>query len=280
MAFFGTSSMLIRAGDTSVMIDGFFSRPSLEEVLAGPIAPDPAVIDACLHRAGVTSLDAVICVHSHYDHAFDSPVVAAKFQVPLIGSRSTANIGRGYGLPENLLRTVHDGESMTFGDLEITFVESVHCPGDLVPGEIEQPVVPPAPYGAWRTGTCYTLLVRHVSGTILVQASANFIPGKLAAHSADAVYLGIGMLGKQDEQFRTAYWHEVVRATGARTVFPIHWDDFMTPLLDGPLQAQPLLMDDVVPAMDFVFEQGRRDGRTVLLPTLWERVAPLERTGS
>ncbi|MFD8691387.1 MBL fold metallo-hydrolase [Streptomyces sp. NPDC059651] len=272
--FFGTTSMLLRAGRTAVMIDGFFSRPSMQEVVAGPIAPDRETVDACLRHAGIDRLDAVVCVHSHYDHAFDSPVVAEKFLAPLLGSASTANVGRGYGLPEQLLRTVHDGETVSFADFDLTFVTSIHCPGDVSPGEIEEPVVPPAPYAAWRSGDCYSLLVRHADGTALIQASANFIPGKLGGHSADVVYLGIGMLGKQDPDFRREYWEQMVRNTGARTVFPVHWDDFMTPLLDGPLLPQPYVMEDVVPAMDFVFERGRLDGLTVLLPTLWTPLTP------
>ncbi|MGW0040845.1 FAD-dependent monooxygenase [Rhodococcus sp. NPDC003348] len=275
VAFLGTSSLLIRAGETSVMIDGFLSRPSLQQVLGGPIAPDPAVVDACLERAGVDALDAVVVVHSHYDHAFDAPVIAGKFGAPLIGSASTANIGRGYGLSEELLRVVGDGETVSFGSFDISFVETVHCPGDVSPGTIDEPLVPPATADAWHSAECYTLLVRHVSGTVLVQASANFVPGKLEGISADVVYLGIGMLGKQDAAFRDEYWDQLVRATDARSVIPVHWDDFMTPLLDGPLQPQPYLMEDVIPSMDFVFEQGRRDGVTVLLPTLWTPLAPL-----
>ena len=272
--FFGTSTLLFRSGETAVMIDGFLSRPSLEHVLSGPIEPDVDVIDDVLSRAGIDALDAVICVHSHYDHAFDSPIIAQKFGAPLIGSSSTANIGRGYGLSEDLLRTVVDGESINFGDIELTFVASIHCPGDVSPGSIDQPLILPATIDAWHSGECYTLVVRHPSGIVLVQASANFVPGKLDGISADTVYLGIGMLGKQDEEFREEYWNQVVRLTGVTTVFPIHWDDFMTPLAGGPLQAQPSVMDDAIAAMEYAFGKGRSDGLTVLLPALWNPVDP------
>lgn len=275
VAFFGTSSMLVRAGGTALMVDGFFSRPSLERMLAGPIAPEGQVVDACLRRAGVEALDGVVCVHSHYDHALDAPLVAAAHRAPLIGSASTAQLGRGHGLPEGLLRTVADGETLVFGDFDLTLVESVHSPGDLAPGPIGRPLVPPAMFTEWRTGACYSLLIRHADGTLLVHASANFVPGKLAAHRADAVYLGVGALGGQSAEFREAYWNEVVRAPGARTVLPVHWDDFTTPLLEGPLLAMPTSLDEVAPALDFVFGQGERDGVTVALPQAWTPVAPL-----
>ena len=276
VAFYGTSSMLIKAGQASLLIDGFFSRPTAQKLLGGPIAPEPEVIDACLAKAGIESLDGVVVVHSHYDHGFDSPLIAQKFGVPLIGSASTANIGRGYGVSEDLLRTVDDGQTISFGEFDVTFIESLHCPGDVSPGTIDEPLVPPATFEKWHSAECYTLIIRHATGTVLVQASANFVPGKLDGVTADVVYLGVGMLGKQDEQFRNQYWKHLVQATDARSVIPVHWDDFMTPLLDGPLLPQPYLMEDVVPSMDFVIEQGRRHGVTVLLPTLWTPIAPLE----
>ncbi|MDG3010145.1 MBL fold metallo-hydrolase [Rhodococcus sp. D2-41] len=276
VSFYGTSSMLIKAGKSSLLVDGFFSRPAANKLLDGPIAPEPTVIDACLDRAGIDRLDGVVVVHSHYDHAFDSPLIARKFGVPLIGSASTANIGRGYGVSEDLLRTVADGEALSFGDFEVTFIETLHCPGDVSPGTIDEPLVPPATFEKWHSAECYTLLVRHDTGCVLIQASANFVPGKLDGITADVVYLGIGMLGKQDQTFRELYWQHLVRNTKARSVIPVHWDDFMTPLLDGPLLPQPYLMEDVVPSIDFALEQGKRDGVTVLLPTLWTPLAPLE----
>ncbi|WP_208106882.1 MBL fold metallo-hydrolase, partial [Streptomyces sp. GC420] len=236
VVYFGTSSVLIRDGRTSLLVDGFFSRPALRRVLFGRIGPDRELIEACLARAGVASLDAVLCAHSHYDHALDAPVIARKFDVPLVGSQSTANVGRGYGLPARLLHIAGDGETLTFGDFEVTFVTGLHSPGDRAPGTIDTAVVPPARARAWKTGAAYSLFFRHPLGTLLVHASANWAPGRLDGYHADAVYLGIGQLGVREEEFRRRYWQEVVRATGARTVYPVHWDDMVTPLLTHPLR--------------------------------------------
>src|SRR3712207_9556740 len=49
-----------------VLTDGVFSRPSLPRVLLRRIAPDPTRIQAALGRAGVTAVDAVVPVHTHY----------------------------------------------------------------------------------------------------------------------------------------------------------------------------------------------------------------------
>ena len=42
VTFLGVATLLITDGQTSLMTDGFFSRPPLAKVLLGRIGPDPA----------------------------------------------------------------------------------------------------------------------------------------------------------------------------------------------------------------------------------------------
>jgi L-ascorbate metabolism protein UlaG (beta-lactamase superfamily) len=273
VTFLGTSSVLVRDARTALLVDGFFTRPSLWKVATSKIGPDRPTIDACLSRAGIDTLDAVLCAHSHYDHALDSPVIARILDAPLIGSASTMNLGRGQGLPERLLLRARDNQTLVFGDFEVTLVEGTHSPGDIAPGGIDIPLTPPARYRAWRSGECYSIVLRHPAGTLLVHASANYVPGRLAGHRADTVYLGIGTLGRQTDRFRQEYWHEVVRTTGASAVVPIHWDDFTRPL-DRPLRAMPYLMDDIRPALEFLIGQCERDGIAFAMPTSWRQIDP------
>ena len=80
------------------MTDGFFSRPGLGRVGVGKVAPSPARVDGCLARVGVTRLAAVVPVHTHFDHALDSALVADRTGAQLVGGESAANVGRGHGL--------------------------------------------------------------------------------------------------------------------------------------------------------------------------------------
>ncbi len=65
--FTGNSNILISDGKTSILTDGFFTRPSVAKVLWGEVAPDESIIKYCLDRAGIQKLDAVIPVHSHFE---------------------------------------------------------------------------------------------------------------------------------------------------------------------------------------------------------------------
>lgn len=272
--FLGTSSVLFSDGHTWLLSDGFVTRPGLLRTVAGKITPNRARVQAVIDRLRIGPLAAVFCVHSHYDHALDAPVWARETGADLIGSESTANLGRGLAVPEAALRVVADGQTLRYGQFELTFIHSVHSPGDRYPGVIGQPLTPPAKASAWRSDTCYSVLIAHPRGRVLLHASANWRPGALHGHRADVVYLGIGELGKQSDQFVTAYWNDVVRATGARRVILIHWDDFFTPL-DRPLRPMPYVLDDMHATMSRVLPLAHGDGVDVLLPVAWQPTQPV-----
>ena len=274
VTFLGVATLLVDDGETQVLTDGFFSRPGLLTVGLRPIAPDQTRIDACLTRAGATRVRAVMPVHSHFDHALDSAVVAERTGALLVGGESTANIGRGAGLPAEQIAVVASGESMEAGAFTLTFGASHHCPPDRFPGTITEPVVPPAKAAAYKCGEAWSILVAHPDRpTVLVQGSAGYVEGALAGRQAGVAYLGVGQLGKQDPAYMEAYWEHTVRAVGARRVVLIHWDDFFRPL-DQPLRALPYLGDDLDATMRVLVPLAERDGVSLHFPTVWRREDP------
>lgn len=274
VTFLGVSTLLLDDGETSVMTDGYFSRPSLAKVGLGKVAPDHARIDAALARTGTTRLQGVLPVHTHVDHALDSAVIADRTGALLVGGESVANVGRGGGLPDERLRVVTSGESLRLGGFDLTWIESDHCPPDRFPGPITQPVVPPAKARTYRCGEAWSLLVSHTSGrTALIQGSAGFMAGALSGHRADVAYLGVGQLGLQDEDYIRTYWAETVQTVGAKIVVLIHWDDFFRSL-DEPLRALPYAGDDLDVTMR-IFEELAADQAVELhFPTVWQREDP------
>ncbi|QIX25224.1 MBL fold metallo-hydrolase [Nocardioides sp. JQ2195] len=274
VTFLGVATLLVTDGTTSLMTDGFFSRPNLARVGLRPLTPDDARIDAALNRVGVDRLAAVLPVHSHFDHAMDSAVVAERTGAQLVGGSSTANIGRGHGLPESRLDEVASGESRTYGDFTVTAFKSRHCPPDRFPGTIDAPLRTPARAKAYKCGEAWSVFVSHASGpTILVQGSAGFLPGALVGRSADVVYLGIGQLGVQSDDHIRTFWQETVQAVGAHRVVLIHWDDFFRPL-DQPLRALPFAGDDLDVTMQMLGALADRDGIQLSFPTVWRREDP------
>ncbi|ORW36442.1 MBL fold metallo-hydrolase [Mycobacterium paraense] len=271
----GVATLLLDDGSSALLTDGYFSRPSLARVAAGKVAPSPARVDGCLARAGVQRLEAVIPVHTHIDHALDSALVADRTGARLVGGESAANVGRGYGLPEDRLTVATSGEPIRLGPFDVTLVASHHCPPDRFPGVIDTPLRPPVRASAYRCGEAWSTLVHHMpSGRrLLIQGSAGFVRGALDGRRADAVYLSVGQLGLRPRSYLQDYWAETVRAVGARRVILIHWDDFFSPL-SKPLRALPYAGDDLDVSIRVLDELAAHDDVALHMPTVWRREDP------
>lgn len=271
--FMGVSTLLLRDRTTSVLIDGFFTRPGIVRTALMHVSPDRDRINDALSRVGADRLDAVIPVHSHYDHAMDCGEVAKRMNAVVVGSASTANIARGSGLAEDRIVTVAGTQTLHFGDLTITLIPSKHFPHGKAMGDITAPLVPPVRATDYLEGGSFSVLVEREGRALLVQGSAGYVEGALAGRHADVVYLGVGLLGSKDEAYRDAYWHEVVSAVGAKRVIPVHWDDF-TRSLEEPLVPLPWFLDNLDASMAFVTARAAAEGIDVRWPVLWRRTDP------
>jgi len=128
LEYLGTAGWRISDGTTVILIDPYLSRifgpqppgrppfarmPGDERPLYGwnDIAvPDVTAIDSHIQRA-----DFVLVTHTHYDHVLDVPHIALKTHATVIGTESTENVLRAYGVPEEQLITVRGGEDYDFG---------------------------------------------------------------------------------------------------------------------------------------------------------------------
>jgi L-ascorbate metabolism protein UlaG (beta-lactamase superfamily) len=250
--FTGTSTLLFSDGETRWMVDGWFSRPGPFSLLFGKVAPDLAAIEYGLAANHVDELAAVFVMHSHYDHAMDAPEVARRTGAVLLGSESTANIGRGWGLPELQIQVVADRAPFQLGKFVITPIVSRHFEfadpefreralGDPL---ITEPLVPPVSAFDYKLGQAYVLHVSHPRGSWLVVGSAGYEDGALAGIEADTVLLGVGGLGSQTAAYREAFWRETVMRVNPDRVIPIHYDSLTAPIegpFRGPLNAEAFL---------------------------------------
>jgi L-ascorbate metabolism protein UlaG (beta-lactamase superfamily) len=241
--FSGTATLLFSDGETKWMVDGWFSRPGPLRLLLGKISPELQAIARGLAANEILELDAVLPVHSHYDHAMDAPEVAHRTGALLLGSPSTANIARGWGLPESQIEVLTDRKPVRVGAFVITPVESRHfefpdpAMRERALGKplISEPLVPPVSAFDYRLGKAYVLHVSHPKGTWLIVGSAGYVEGALEDFSADTIFLGVGGLGSQTADYREVFWRETVGRVVPQRVIPIHFDS-LTAAVEGPFR--------------------------------------------
>ncbi len=252
LTWLGVTTLLFDDGDTQILIDGFFSRPSLAEIVLGlPVESDAAQINHVMDRYDMRRLAAIIPVHSHFDHAMDVGAIANRSSASIIGSETTAEIARGAGVPEDQIVVVADEDVYVFGDFSVRMIVSAHAPigwGGSVPiaGELKEPLIPPAPIKSWKEGGSYSILIAHAEGTTLIQGSAGYVEGSMDDVRADVVMLGTFGLADFGSNYARKYWQTYVTTTGARRVFPIHFDDYTRPF--GEIQPFPRILDDFAAA--------------------------------
>ncbi len=257
----GTATLLFSDGETSWMTDGWFTRPGPLTTLLGKIEPDMDAITFGLQRNEVDTLAAVFPMHSHYDHAMDTPEVARRTGAMVLGSQATANIARGWGLPESQIRVVSDGEKIQLGKFTLTPIESLHFQFPdpelvariLTDSAIPEPLKPPVSAFDYKLGKAYMLHVSHPKGSFLIIGSANVITGQLADMEVDVVFLGAGGLGSQTHAYRERYWQETAAMLSPSRVIPIHWDSLTGPL-DGPFTGEVRIADFISGGTELTLE--------------------------
>lgn len=284
--FVGVSTLLFSDGTTNILIDGYFTRPSAANLVFGKIEPDEVDIKWGLKRLGVTTLDAILVVHSHFDHAMDAPIVSQLTGAPVYGSLSTANICRGLDLSENSIRLFENNQAIQFGDFRVTPILSKHYEfanariRERALGgsqEITEPLIPPAKPDAYKMGGAYTLYFEHPSGNFLLQSSAGWKENTLDGIRADVVLLGIGGLGAQTQAYQQTYFEQLVDQVQAKEVFLIHWDA-LSGSIRKPIQGEVLLIDQLMGKTIQGFEavereMAKRAGVSVYLLPQWDKRA-------
>lgn len=227
LRYLGTAGFVVE-GTRTLVLDPFVSRRSLEATLLTRLTCDDALGERLIPRA-----DDVLIGHAHFDHILDAPSICRRTGARLLGSSTTANVGRAAGLPESQIVTLRGGERVASGDWTVVPVTSIHGKAAFgrvpLPGHLTSP--PPWPPRAhelphgdvfnWVIDTGH-LRIGHVD-------SADFLPERLRGHSVDVLCLcAIG------RAYRPSYTQEVIDLLRPRWVVPCHWDTMVTPVTGQP----------------------------------------------
>ena len=270
--FFGVSTLLFDDGKTQILIDGFFTRPSLSQTLFKPVHSDPKLIAKIIQDYDLKRLQAVFTSHSHYDHALDITEIGKQLPVKIIGSESSLNIARGGKVPEAELQQIQPMQSMQFGEFKVTAIPSQHTPPTAVNNDlgevITHPLAQPARFSEFKEGHSFDYLIEHHSYKLLVKASTGVVPNQLKNIRVDTLFLGIAQLSRQTPDYQQQYLAQTIDTVKPKVVIPIHWDNFWEPLaLQQPLEFLPFLADNTQKSMQILIDHAAKQHAQVVILT-------------
>jgi L-ascorbate metabolism protein UlaG (beta-lactamase superfamily) len=230
LTWLGTHAWQIRSGKSIVLTDPWITR--FKTGTFTPEGADPKtklVIKPDVIDRYISTADAILVHHGHYDHMADVPYVAKKTQATVLGTASHANMLRAMRTPAELLSPVRGGEYLPFEGFTIEVFPSLHSCGGrhhtyAYPG-YRLDGVPPRPRvieDLLEGGTlAYVITIGGLR--ILSLSTANFDPNALRGLQVDVVFAAPGgEPGITDRLLRTIKPVKKVIAT--------HWDDFDQPL--------------------------------------------------
>lgn len=268
--FFGVSTLLLDDGHDQILIDGFFGRPSLWQVITRPIQSDKLLLEQLVQCHELSRTQAILVSHSHYDHVLDVPALLEMLpETAVVGSQSTLNIARANPkVTPQQLQPIKPWQVQQWGHFQITAIPSQHTPPTVVNDdlgkELLQPLTLPAKFSEFKEGGSFDYLIEHVRYKILVKASTGFIPDQFKNLQVDTLFLGIAQLSRQSSAYQQQYLAETLNMLKPKVVIPMHWDDFFQPL-NQPLQFLPRLADDTPKSLQLLIQAAETQGTKVVL---------------
>jgi len=243
LKYLGTAGWEITDGITVILIDPYLSRINgpappggSGRSIAGDTrraygwndvaSPDVAAIDSHIQRA-----DFILVTHTHYDHVLDVPHIAHKTGAAVIGTESTENTMRAYGVPEEQLLTVRGGEDYQFSSFSLKVIPSIHSPLDhkhyfssaTAPAGMKAPLTLEQIH---PEGGTLAYLIRLRGHRILAFGGMNYIEREITGLEPDVALIGAGASRKEIYDYSGRLMRDLHYPA---IVLPTHWDNFLVP---------------------------------------------------
>jgi L-ascorbate metabolism protein UlaG (beta-lactamase superfamily) len=242
----GVAGFSIEADGVVLLHDPYLSRPSGSSVLFSRYRPDEARLAALLAPESpapeLARAAFVLVGHSHYDHLGDVAWIAGRSGATVVGSATSGNIARGYGLASERFRRLEPGESIAAGPFDVRVVASRHARvffGSVpLDGEVTEPQTGPIHAFSFKMGGARSYLITHrASGrTVFTLSSADRDPAALEALRAEGLRVDLVLAATRGRD--ADYARDLVRTLRPTLVVPHHHDDFSLPV-DAPGAGDP-----------------------------------------
>ena len=162
----GAAGFELEWGNEVILIDPFFSRPSMLKLLGGRPLTQKHLVQRYIQNAS-----AIFITHSHYDHLMDAAEASHQSGAVVYGSANTCRIVEVQGVPADRRVKVESGDRLEVGSFQVDVLPAVHVrtPMDWI---INRPITArlshPLYLTDYRMDTCFSYLFQKGGRKILV----------------------------------------------------------------------------------------------------------------
>lgn len=238
LKFLGTAGWELSNDSVTILVDPYISRiklgtgPSIskEDNRKSYIRTDYYESDTLLINKIIGKVDYILVHHSHFDHLSDVPYIAKKTGAKVIGTETTTNILRAYGISDDQLYTVKGGEDYQFDDFSVRVIPSLHSALGkkkyFDSRTYTQPLKAPLQIKDFIEGGSLNFYIRFENHKVLTAGSMNFIEREIQGLQPDIILPGVNF--SRLEIYN--YTERLMKATNfPKIVIPAHWDNFRVP---------------------------------------------------
>lgn len=191
---------------------------------------DIFVSDTLLIDSLIADADFILVHHSHFDHLADVPYIVRITGAKVIGTETTCNILRAYGIEDDQLYPVKGGEDYQFENFSVRVIPGIHSALNAKHYIDNRTYmeVPKAPLkvSEFIEGGSLMFLARFANHDVLTMGSMNFVERELQGIETDILLAGVNR-----SQFGLYMYNErLLKVTNnPKIIIPTHWDNFRVP---------------------------------------------------
>jgi L-ascorbate metabolism protein UlaG (beta-lactamase superfamily) len=224
----GTASLEIAHDGKVLLVDPYLTRAGKVDLFLRRLRPSEDRIRE--YAQGLPGrVSAVVCGHTHFDHALDIPFIAREMGCTLVGGASLKTLLEISKVDADI-RVCRGGEELVLpGGMTARMIPSLH---GLVmfgkvpyPGEIDPRGETPLKASQYRLGAMFTPRLEVGGVSIVHLGSANFIPSELEGQRCDILFMCV-----PGWKYVPGYPSRCIDLLRPEVVIPFHFDDFTTGL--------------------------------------------------
>lgn len=235
MKWYGTTCLTLSDGKSTLLMDPFFTRPNLLEIILNKEARSDRELVKKYLKESIPSLEGILVTHTHFDHIVDlATVLQLKSNISVVGPKNTQAFLKGRNILTSPFVLSENEKEYKIGNFKIKAFKIEHSKLpfgiEYAKGDIKTEQKEPMGWNDFKSNQGFSYYIEHPEGDVLIHPTA--VPRKYEISKVDTLVVGLTQRNIE------ALEEKVLKKIQARQVIPVHNDYFFTDI-SNPIEKMP-----------------------------------------